>query len=59
MLNERSIQQYLQENLDRYSDILRQMVEINSFTANPQGVNTLGKLSAELFEQLGFQTESI
>jgi glutamate carboxypeptidase len=59
MLNKRSVQQYLQENLDRYLDLLGQMVEINSFTANPQGVNTLGNLSAELFEQLGFKTESV
>jgi glutamate carboxypeptidase len=59
MLNERSIQQYLQDNLDRYLDILRQMVEINSFTANPQGVNALGELSAELFKSLDFQAEFI
>jgi glutamate carboxypeptidase len=54
-----TIQAYLEANLERYLDILRGMVEINSFTANPQGVNELGRFSAGLFEPWGFQAEYV
>ncbi len=50
---------YLQENLTTYLDMLRQMVEINSFTANPDGINKLGNLTAEMFAPLGFEAEFI
>ena len=39
--------------------MLRQMVEINSFTANPDGVNKLGGLTAEFFSKLGFKPEFV
>ncbi|MFO7539419.1 MAG: M20/M25/M40 family metallo-hydrolase [Chloroflexota bacterium] len=39
--------------------MLRQMVEINSFTANPAGVNALGQLTAEAFTELGFTAETV
>lgn len=42
-----------------YLDLLRQMVEINSFTANPKGVNQLGQLTAEMFAGLGFTAETV
>jgi glutamate carboxypeptidase len=35
------------------------MVEINSFTANPAGVNALAELTADLFAGLGFQAEVV
>ena len=35
------------------------MVEVNSFTANPQGVNALGQLTAEMFVELGFSAEFV
>jgi glutamate carboxypeptidase len=35
------------------------MVGINSYTANPEGVNQLGKFTAECFAALGFQAEFI
>lgn len=40
-------------------DLLRQMVGINSFTANPAGVNSLGQLTAEAFAPLGFAAEFV
>ncbi len=40
-------------------DLLRAMVEINSFTANPEGVNALAKLTAEAFEPFGFKSETV
>ena len=45
---------YLVENLPAYLALLRQMVEINSFTANAAGVNQLGELTAVAFQSLGF-----
>lgn len=59
MTNDHLIQSYLQERLPRYLDLHRQMVEINSFSANPQGVNTLGDYTASLFAGLGFEAEQI
>jgi glutamate carboxypeptidase len=53
------IQTYLESNLAIYLDLLRQMVEINSFTANPDGVNALGELTARIFAKLGFSAETI
>jgi glutamate carboxypeptidase len=54
-----SLENYFKENLPTYLDHLRQMVAINSFTANPEGVNRLGALTAELFAGLGFSAEFV
>lgn len=51
------IQAYLNAHLQEYLDIHQQMVEINSFTANPQGINLLGELTAHLFSGLGFEAD--
>lgn len=40
-------------------DMLRRMVEINSFTGNPEGVNRLGAFTAECFAPLGFSAEFV
>lgn len=53
------IEHYLKVNLPSYVDMLRQMVEINSFTTNPEGVNRLGRLTAEIFADLGFTAEFV
>lgn len=53
------MQFYLTENLPRYLDMLRQMVAINSFTLNVEGVNRLGDLTAAMFKPLGFVAERL
>lgn len=50
---------YLQPRLDQYLDLLRRMVSINSFTANPAGVNALGELTAAAFTPLGFTPQFV
>jgi glutamate carboxypeptidase len=50
---------YLEQRQPFYLDLLRQMVEINSFTANPRGVNALGDLTASAFADLGFASEKV
>jgi glutamate carboxypeptidase len=50
---------YLEDRLPFYLDLLRQMVNINSFTANAAGVNKLGRLTAEAFARLGFEAETV
>jgi len=50
---------YLQHNQAFYLDLLRQMVSINSFTANAAGVNALGDLTAAVFANLGFAAEKV
>ena len=40
-------------------DLLRQLVAINSFTANAAGVNAVAKLTAEAFAPLGFKAELV
>jgi glutamate carboxypeptidase len=57
MTDFQAIQTYLQANLLEYFALHRRMVEINSFTANPQGVNALGELTASQFAELGFEAE--
>lgn len=48
---------YTENNLPFYLDMLQQMVAINSFTANPAGVDALGDLTAAAFAELGFKAE--
>jgi glutamate carboxypeptidase len=40
-------------------EMLRQMVGINSFTGNREGVNRLGRFTAECFAPLGFTAEFV
>ena len=53
------IEAHLRDNLPRYLEILKDMVAINSFTGNPEGVNALGEYSAKHFIKLGFQAQYI
>lgn len=50
---------YLQAREAHYLELLRQMVGINSFTANPEGVNELGVATAVAFAELGFVAETV
>lgn len=54
-----TVQEYLNQRLPSYLEILRRMVGINSFTANAAGVNHLAEYTASIFEPLGFQPEYI
>lgn len=53
------LQEHFSLNLPKYLEALRQMVEINSFTAHAAGVNELGRMTAELFAELGFAAEFV
>lgn len=57
------IYQQLQAHLEAQEatifDLLRQMVAINSFTANPAGVNELAEVTAVAFAELGFTAEYV
>ena len=59
MFNVDSLRSDLTQELPAALDILRQMVGINSFTANSQGVNKLAKFTAEVFAPLGFSAEYV
>lgn len=59
MENLESIRTYLESRLPFYLDMLRRMVAINSFTANPDGVNELAEMTAGEFAALGFSAEMI
>ena len=50
---------FLDQKQASYLAHLEKMVGINSFTANAEGVNALGKVTAELFAPLGFAAERI
>lgn len=58
-LNSDKLVEYLNTHFPDYIDLLRQMVEINSFTTNPEGVNQLGNLTAGAFSSLGFKPEFV
>jgi glutamate carboxypeptidase len=57
--NAATLRKYFEQLLPEGLDMLRQMVGINSYTANPQGVNRLAKLTAESFAPLGFGAQSV
>ncbi len=50
---------FLEQQMPHYMALLEQMVKINSFTANPAGVNKLGVLTAKMFSELGFSAETV
>jgi len=50
---------FLESQLPAALEWLRQMVEINSFTANRDGVNRLGRFTAQAFAPLGFTEEFV
>src|SRR6185369_923593 len=54
-----ALKRYLEGQLPSTLDWLRRMVEINSFTGNPEGVNRLSRLTAECFAPLGFTAEFV
>lgn len=50
---------FLESRLPATLDALRRMVEINSWTENRDGVNRVGRLTAELFAPLGLAAEFV
>lgn len=59
MIETRSWVPYLESRLPEALDLLRQMVEINSFTENKAGVAKLSEFTAQAFRSLGFTSERI
>jgi glutamate carboxypeptidase len=59
MLNAASLKEFLNGQMPGAIEMLRQMVGINSYTANPDGVNQLARLTADCFTPLGFTAEFI
>ena len=53
------LREFLDRQMPATLDLLRRMVEINSFTANPEGVNRLARFTAESFAPLGFTAEYV
>lgn len=53
------LKDYLSHQMPAALEMLRQMVGINSFTGNREGVNRLAQFTAECFAPLGFTAESI
>lgn len=53
------IEKYLQTQMPQALDMLREMVGINTFTGNREGVNRLGRFTAECFAPLGFAAEFV
>ncbi len=50
---------HLEAHLHSSLDLLKLMVDINSFTANGAGVNELGRITAAAFQPLDFEPEFI
>ncbi len=50
---------YLEERFPHYLEILKKMVDINSWTDNKSGVEKLSACTAEIFHELGFSSEKI
>jgi len=59
MQNNGPLKEFLEGRMPAALEMLRQMVEINSFTGNREGVNRLGRFTAECFAPLGFTAEFV
>lgn len=53
------LQQAAERHLPAALDLTRRLVAINSFTANPAGVDAVAKTTASAFESLGFSAELV
>ncbi len=51
------LRSYFEKRLPTYVEMLSRMVAINSFSANPAGIDALGELTAAYFQELGFEAE--
>jgi glutamate carboxypeptidase len=54
-----SLTEFLNNQMPAALEMLRQMVDVNSFTGNREGVNKLGRFTAERFVPLGFTAEFV
>ena len=59
MQNAGPLNDFLQSQMPAALEMLRQMVGINSFTGNRDGVNRLARFTAECFAPLGFTAECV
>src|SRR3989454_1785333 len=59
MQNTVSLTEFLKNQMPDVLEALRQMVGINSFTSNREGVNRLGRFTARCFAPLGFTAEFV
>jgi glutamate carboxypeptidase len=59
MQNVNPLNQFLISQMPAALEMLRQMVGINSFTGNRNGVNRLSRFTAECFAPLGFTAEYV
>jgi len=59
MLNPSTLTQFLEAQLPAALERLRQMVGINSFTLNREGIKRLGRYTADCFAPLGFAAEFV
>jgi glutamate carboxypeptidase len=59
MQNDGPLNEFLRSQMPAALEMLRQMVGINSFTGNREGVNRLGRFTAECFAPLGFTAEFV
>ena len=59
MQNAVSLAEFLKSQMPEALERLRQMVGINSFTSNREGVNKLGRFTAQCFAPLGFTAEFV
>lgn len=53
------LRQHLDQQLPAALELLRRMVGINSWTLNRDGVNEVGRITAEAFAPLGFAAERV
>jgi glutamate carboxypeptidase len=59
MQDTKALMEFLECQMPAGLEMLQQMVGINSFTGNREGVNRLGRYTAECFAPLGFTAEFI
>jgi glutamate carboxypeptidase len=55
----RSLCEFLAGQMPEALELLRAMVNINSYTGNPEGVDQLGQLTAQAFAPMGFAQELV
>lgn len=58
-VSKEQLEGFFEENLPGYLELLARMVSVNSFTTNVEGVKALGRLTADIFDDLGFSADFV
>ncbi len=59
MIEREKLLKTIENNLESYLDFLKKLVNVNSFTRNPEGIKEVNSITANKFAELGFSAREV